>query len=380
MRPSLTWIHNQAMHPATSEQRKNLRHQGAGTKNLRDAPSNCKFNELHQGASVRPELSSMSDPTSSALAAITSVASSVPAQVQTAFHAALSQLLGGLTAIPAAWSKQKAQAIEDVTVGRSLVAASLAKAVADASVTDHAMMKAAAEIYLPAQVRKAYNLVQVAQLTAERIAEDNKNTDGSSAESPNTDWMNSFMRFAEDASSDRLQDLFSRILAGEIIRPGAFSLSTLRTISEMDQAIAADFSWAWAKSVGEAVHYGAAWQRGDGFARWKRLAEAGLMAATDAAQYLPAFHPFPHLNNYSLWSPMRAGGNSLLVYFREDCSARWPHIMFTRTGQQLGSLIAPPAYEANMREAASDIAALGVSRIDLQLAGGREEVLFVAQP
>jgi hypothetical protein len=131
MRPSLTWIHNQAMHPATSEQRKNLRHQGAGTKNLRDAPSNCKFNELHQGASVRPELSSMSDPTSSALAAITSVASSVPAQVQTAFHAALSQLLGGLTAIPAAWSKQKAQAIEDVTVGRSLVAASLAKAVAE---------------------------------------------------------------------------------------------------------------------------------------------------------------------------------------------------------------------------------------------------------
>lgn len=79
--------------------------------------------------------------------------------------------------------------------------------------------------------------------------------------------MNSFMRFAEDASSDRLRDLFGRILAGQIFRPGAFCLTTLRTLSELDQAIATDFQIAWSRSVGEAVDHSEEWHRGEGFAR-----------------------------------------------------------------------------------------------------------------
>src|SRR3546814_13011379 len=60
--------------------------------------------------------------------------------------------------------------------------------------------------------------------------------------SPDDDWMNRFMRFAEDASSERLHELFARILAGEVVRPGSFGAATLRAVSELDQSIANDRS------------------------------------------------------------------------------------------------------------------------------------------
>src|SRR3546814_19471102 len=96
--------------------------------------------------------------------------------------------------------------------------------------------------------------------------------------SPDDDWMNRFMRFAEDASSERLQELFARILAGEVVRPGSFGAATLRAVSELDQSIANDFSSAWARSVGDSVDYAPELHRGADFSRWKRQSEAGLIA------------------------------------------------------------------------------------------------------
>jgi hypothetical protein len=41
------------------------------------------------------------------------------------------------------------------------------------------------------------------------------------------DWLNFFVRISEDKSSEELQQLFGRILSGEIRRPGSFSLRAL---------------------------------------------------------------------------------------------------------------------------------------------------------
>jgi len=51
------------------------------------------------------------------------------------------------------------------------------------------------------------------------------------------DWLNIYARLAEDKSSEELQILFGKILAGEVKRPGSFSLRTLQimaTISKDD--------------------------------------------------------------------------------------------------------------------------------------------------
>lgn len=314
----------------------------------------------------------MSTPETNSLAMIADAAVNLPVPVKTGLLKALNDLLGGLTAIPAAWVKRPAQAIDDITAGRSAVTAMLARGVADEALRDPAVMQAAAEIYLPTVVRKTMNRVQVAQKAIEHAAQ--TATDGARAAGPSDDWMNGFMRFSEDASSEQLQDLFGRILAGEVVRPGSFALATLRAVAEMDQSTANDFSLVWAKSVGEAIDHDTEFERGEWFARWKRLAEAGLMSAAGTAQYLPPYAPV--IKGISLWAPMSAGGTHLLIHFPQDCRAKWTHIDFTRTGRQIGSILAAPDYAMNMRKAGKRLALQGVKRVELHSTGKPVELIY----
>jgi hypothetical protein len=311
-----------------------------------------------------------------AIAAIREAVTNLPAPVETSLLKALSNLLGGLTAIPAAWIKRPAQAVDDVTSGRSAVTAVLAKGVAEEALKDPIVMQAAVELYLPTAVRKAKNRVQIAQRAVEQAAQQAAETatEDAVAAPPGDDWMNSFMRFAEDASSEQLQNLFARILSGEVIRPGSFTLATLRTVAELDQATAQDFSLVWAKSVGEAVDYDPEFQRGEWFARWKRLAEAGLMAPAQTAQFLPTYHPI--FNGSAIWCPMFAENIYLRVYFQKNCKTSWSHIDFTRVGRQIGSLLSRPNYEANMRKAGKTLVRDGVTRIELHSPEKPVEIIY----
>lgn len=305
------------------------------------------------------------------VASLGNLAGNLPAPVSTSLLKSVSTLLGGLTLVPNAWLRKSAQAIDDTTLGRSAVAAILAKGVAEDALKDPLVMQAAAEIYMPNAIRKARNKVQVAQLAIEHASE--SDADGSDAVAPDDDWMNAFMRFAEDATSERLQDMFGRILAGQVVRPGSFTLATLRTVAELDQSIAQDFSLAWARSVGTAVDYSSDFQRGDWFSRWRRLAEAGLMAESEAYQYLPDYNPLPDGN--SVWGPMGTKNVWLVVYFPKYCKARWSYIDFSRVGNQIGSILAPPDYEANMRNAGKKLLGQGVSRVELHTVGKPPELL-----
>ena len=272
------------------------------------------------------------------LAIVNEVLGSVPSQVRTSFFKAISDLLGGLTAIPAAKFRQIAQGIEDTTAARSAIAAVVTKGIAADNLSDPLLRQAAAEIYTPDLLRKARNRILVAQKAAEHIAD--SDGENPNALPPNDDWMNYYARLAEDASSDNLQDLFGRILAGEVLRPSSFSASTMRTVLELDQAIAVDFSLVWSKSVGEAVDFSPDFQRGEWFARWQRLAEAGLMAPNNAAQFLPPFNPL--VNGNGLWTPFAAESAFIAVHFPEHCGAQWRYIGFTRVGREIGIILEKP--------------------------------------
>jgi hypothetical protein len=89
------------------------------------------------------------------------------------------------------------------------------------------------------------NIMFVGAETLEQIkrlpppAEDSRSA-GGEAEPPtlDDDWMNRFIRYAEDASSERMRQLWGRVLAGEIIHPGTFSMPALRFLAELDQGTA----------------------------------------------------------------------------------------------------------------------------------------------
>lgn len=297
------------------------------------------------------------------LSALVSVASGVPDPVKKSLFKSISILLGGMTRIPAAWLHQKAQSVDDRTLAITQVSQALAKAVAETCSQDPAIVQAAAEIYLPNAIRKAENRVRVAQVAVDQLSD---NTDSSQPETEiDDDWLNAFCRFAEDASSERLQDLFGRILAGEVKRSGSYGLSTLRAVSELDPIIAQDFSLAWEKSVGEGVDYSEEYQRGEGYLRWMRLAEAGLMAPTTSARFTPPFNPV--FQGFSAWRPFGTSDSSITILATRDCNSQWTYIPFTRVGREIASILPKPDYEANFRLAA----------IKFQAVGGVEQVLLL---
>ncbi len=56
------------------------------------------------------------------------------------------------------------------------------------------------------------------------------------------DWLNQFRESACQKSSEEAQELFSKVLAGEIRKPGSFSLLALTTLADMDQKVAELFN------------------------------------------------------------------------------------------------------------------------------------------
>lgn len=310
----------------------------------------------------------------SLLKGLAETATGIPEPIKKSFFKAASDLLGGIVSIPAAKLKQIAQSIDDTTKARSIAAELISKKALDIATNDPEIISIAADIYLPSIIRKSKNRMRVAQFTAEHLEEASKDSTGEEAQTPEDDWMNYFMRHSEDASSERLQDLFGRILAGQIVRPGRFGLSTLRALSELDQEIAEDFAQAWKKSVGESVDYSPEWQRGEGFSRWKRLSEVGLMAPASTAQYLPDYKPL--IEDLGAWSPVNVDNLYVIVFFKEHSNVSWTHIDFTKIGREIGSLLPRPNYEENMKAMVTRLPKEGIAKIDLIKDGSHTENLW----
>jgi hypothetical protein len=236
------------------------------------------------------------------------------------------------------------------------------------------MMQAVAEVYVPDAVRKVRNRVSVVSIAAEEVSQ---STDkGDKARVLDDDWLNQFMRFSEDASSERLQLLFGKILAGEVVNPGSFSPSTLRAVSELTQKTATDFEWAWARNFDDAMLRTPDFQRGESWERLVRLREAGLVSPNPSVRLQPDFVPVPpqELGRWAIGKPP----HWLLIYTLKPGSAQVPLLEFTIVGNELGRLLAPPDWAANLRAVASAIPKSDVARIDLYCEGRPKETVWTA--
>lgn len=155
--------------------------------------------------------------------------------------AAISRLIGGATDIPAAWLQAKADEIKATSEAKRNVKLALAGAASAQALTDADLVDQALLSLLPEHLRKQANKEAVAQAAIEAMADLEPEDHLANAASPDPDWMNLFIRFAEDASSERMQDLWGRVLAKETASGGAFSLRTIRFLSELDKGTAEAF-------------------------------------------------------------------------------------------------------------------------------------------
>lgn len=149
--------------------------------------------------------------------------------------AAISRLIGGAVDIPAAWLEQKAQSIRDETQAKAKVMQALAKHSAALGLKDDALLQRGLDNLLGRAYREQENREEVAKRVFEQLRDDPALDQDIG---PNDDWMNVFEGQAAKASSETMRDLYSRVLAGEIRKPGSFSLSTMHLLSILDKPIA----------------------------------------------------------------------------------------------------------------------------------------------
>lgn len=165
---------------------------------------------------------------------------------------ALDRLVGAAIDVPVAKLEQKKAKIDAQTESYKLVEAAIAQAVVAQAGGDPETSQRAMSVLVRKEYRKQINREAVAAAMVEDMREHASNLASVNAELPTAeldeDWLNVFERYAEDASSERLQGLWGRVLAGEIRQPGRFSSRTLRFLSEFSQADALTFE-AFAKSA-----------------------------------------------------------------------------------------------------------------------------------
>jgi hypothetical protein len=84
------------------------------------------------------------------------------------------------------------------------------------------------------QIERQRNVEKVLELSAQTIeAEEFKSEP---TEEVSDDWLNSFFDKCQDFSDEQMQQLWARVLVGEISRPNSFSMRTLETLKVISKA------------------------------------------------------------------------------------------------------------------------------------------------
>ena len=190
-------------------------------------------------------------------AQIAEAISGIPKALVPSSIKALDRLVGATVDIPVAWLAQQRAKIDAQTSAYSLVEGAIAKSAAEGAGTNPAIVQRAVDVLVRKAYRTQENREQVGLSAIEDLRSQQNPTPASEAEASDPiatlddDWLNVFERYAEDASSERMQKLWGRVLAGEIRKPGRYSLRTLRFLSEFSQGDALSFSNFCASAFGD---------------------------------------------------------------------------------------------------------------------------------
>ncbi|MFC2950628.1 DUF2806 domain-containing protein [Marinicaulis aureus] len=110
---------------------------------------------------------------------------------------------------------------------------SINNAANDKNLTDDDIISRAASYQAQRTLRQQLNREKICKAAAEEIGENPPTKDA--ADSIDDDWLEQFSRHAEKVSSEQMQRLWSKILAGEIKTPGRFNFRTMDFISKLSR-------------------------------------------------------------------------------------------------------------------------------------------------
>ena len=160
-----------------------------------------------------------------------------------------------------------------------------------------------------------------------------------SADEVDADWLNNFAGYAEKASSKKVRDLWGRVLAGEIRRHGAFSLSTLRLLAELDQTLASSFEQeVQHRFAGEYIFRGAGNElAGEQLTRILLLEEVGLLQHASPIGGVQRSYAVNDENTALL----SEGHLCIVLVSGNNQPIKCPVIPLTRAGREIATILPP---------------------------------------
>jgi hypothetical protein len=248
---------------------------------------------------------------------------------------AISRLVGHAVDIPSEYIKNIKQGIQDKRDARSEVSKALAKAAATEVAADQGLVHRAAQSFLAKELRSQANKEAVAKKAIEHLShQSSAQSAPPKAEAPDDDWLNVFERYAENASSEKLRDLWARVLASEIRKPKAFSLRTMRFISELDSGIAQRFQKHANAVIDRSYILKPPDLEGQSFTELIELQDAGLLTGVDG-------NVSQRMKNETAGQgvALKLRSSAVLIRFVGPIDLHIPSMLLTNVGRELLEII-----------------------------------------
>lgn len=265
---------------------------------------------------------------------------------------ALDRLVGAGVNYPIALINRATAKVDAQTKAYATVEAAIAKSAGELAGADAGTIERALNVLVRKEYRKQNNREAIAKEAIEQITDDTNDAESKQNEnqaSIEDDWLNVFERFAEDSSSERMQRLWGRVLAGEIRQPGKFSLRTLRFLSEFSQNDAILFSEIAKYCVENYAIKSLVKPDDDGdISKLLKLESAGLISGASGLG-LSRTMTF----NQQGYGFVTEGKLALVLKGEPNSTHKFPAILLTPLGSELLTLVPDRDVKAIMRQFAS---------------------------
>lgn len=283
-------------------------------------------------------------------------ATSLPSTLKGKAQRIFLRFLAGSLAHP--YVREVRQNLDDMDA-RSRINMLVADELGRQAIADPAFMERAKARLLGETFQKQENLESVLIAANAKIEQSAEADAGIGENEPSQDWINSFTREAELASSDELRERLAGLLAGEIQNPGSFSRSTIRTIAEMDQELLQQFSRALEFRFTNVILTEQGWTSGEMFAIGSALEHAALISGTGG---------FVHKE----FKANEAGDafltilpNLLVIKASPSLQKQLSCWLLTKVGLQIASLLPTKSATDQLKLAASRLDKTGIDTIHL---------------
>lgn len=217
--------------------------------------------------------------------------SGIPKVFQKPLAKAISRLALSAVEWPAAAFEAKAAEVKHNQAMREKIRAAMVKEAISQlpekpDVADRAIEYFAADI-----LGKQHNREQVLLHAAEELSQvpppSDSNKSVNEEKELDDDWLAALGRYAENATSERLQQMFGRVLAGEIKRPGSYSLFTLDLVSKLGEKDAKAITSIAPYVIGDGIYLTPTTKKVLDFVTISHLVAIGILNATSVGA-LPA--------------------------------------------------------------------------------------------